>query len=257
MHPRIFGLLTFPIFLSLAVAVGTAVHLWLAKRAGLPVGRIVALYTAIGLAMFVGARAFSVLLEADPGAARWIGSRLRYPGALLALAVAIPIFGPSLGRGIPLRLWGDMLVPGAAFSLAILRVDCFLTGCCAGGVCHLPWAMSFPAGSKPWYAQVMDGAIPASAAWSLPIHPLQLYFLLLSLAVGVFALWWLPRRQYEGQLVLLFLALHELGKFALEFLREPPILQVQLASLAIGLSAAVALVAIHLRGRAPARLGAT
>ena len=83
MHPRIFGLLTFPIFLTLAVAVGTAVHLRLAKRAGLPVLGIVALYVAMGVAMLVGARVFSVLLEADPSASRWIGSKLRYPGVPL------------------------------------------------------------------------------------------------------------------------------------------------------------------------------
>jgi phosphatidylglycerol:prolipoprotein diacylglycerol transferase len=181
---------------------------------------------------------------------------MRYPGALIALAIALPLVGPWLGRGIPLRLWGDLLVPGAGFALVMIRIDCFLAGCCAGRITQLPWGVSFPAGSKPWYTQVLAGLISTGTPEALPIHPLQLYFLLLALGVGLLALWWLPRKAYDGQVVLLFLAVHELGKFALEFLREPPLPQVQIASGAIGLAAAVALVAIHLRGRELSRLEA-
>lgn len=257
MHPQIFGPHTFAIFLTLTIAIGTLVHVHLVRRAGLLIARILTLYAALGAAMLVGARAFSILFDADPSSSRWLVGRMRYPGALLAAGIALPLLGPWLGRGVPLRLWGDLLVPSAGFALATLRIDCFLAGCCAGHPTQLPWAVRFPAGSNPWYTQVLAGLIPTSAPHALPAHPLQIYFLLLALAVGALALWWLPRKSYDGQVLLLFLAVHELGKSALEFLRDPPLPQLQIVSLVIGLAASAALVAIHLRSRSPARLEAT
>jgi len=197
--------------------------------------------------MLAGAWLFGVAFETS--SIRWLGSRPRYPGALLALAIGLPILGRSLGRGIPLRLWGDLMVPGAAFAISFLRIDCLLAGCCAGSTSQLPWAMTFPAGSRPWYEQLQAGVLSPGAVASLPVHPLQIYFLLLSLALGLFALWWLPRKSYDGQVVLFFLALHEGGKFLLEFLRYPPLPAIQIASLAVSLTATLALVAIWARGR--------
>jgi phosphatidylglycerol:prolipoprotein diacylglycerol transferase len=257
MHPAIFGSATFPIFLAVAVAVGTAVHLWLVRRAGLPVARILALYAGAAAAMFAGAWLFGAWIGSNASSRSWLTSRLRYPGALLGLLAALPWLGRWLGRGIPLRLWGDLMVPGAAFALATLRVDCLLTGCCSGRVCNLPWAITFPPGSRPWYAHVALGLIPRDAGASLPVHPLQLYFLLLALSLGLLALWWLPRRAYDGQVVLLFLALHEGSKFLLELLRDPPLLQLQGVSLAVSLAATLTLAALWVRARSHARLEAT
>lgn len=258
MHPAIFGSATFPIFLAVAIAIGTAVHLGLVRRAGLPVVRVLTLYAGSAALMFAGAWLFSVWLDAHPSSSRVLSSRLRYPGALIALLIGLPLLGRWFGRGIPLRLWGDLMVPGAAFALAFLRIDCLLAGCCAGRVSHLPWAVSFPAASRPWYAHIASGLVPRDAAASLPVHPLQIYFLLLALLLGVLALWWLPRRSYDGQLVLLFLALHEGAKFLLEFLRDPPLPQLQVVSLGVSLAATLALVTIWVRGRLlQARLEAT
>jgi len=254
MHPKIFGPNTFTYFLALAAVVGTTVHLVLVRRAQLPVRRILLLNATVCLAMLIGARVFSMLLDPDPWSSRLLTGRFRYPGALIGLGLSLPLLN-WMSRGIPLRHWFDLLVPGAAFSLAIIRVDCLLAGCCAGGVSHLPWAIHFPAGSKPWYAQVTEGLISITAASTLPVHPLQLYFLFTAVGVGALALWWLPRRAYDGQVALLFLAVHELAKFGLEFLREPRILQLQLVSLAIGVAASIALLAIHLRARRTLRLG--
>lgn len=256
MHPAIFGAATFPIFLAVAIAVGTAVHLWLVRRTNLPVARILGLYAGAAACMFVGAWIFGAWIGSSPSGS-WLDSRLRYPGALLGLLAGLPVLARWLARGIPLRLWGDLMVPGAAFALAILRVDCLLTGCCSGRVCNLPWAITFPSGSRPWYAQVALGLIPRDAAASLAVHPLQIYFLLLALSLGLLALWWLPRKAYDGQVVLLFLALHEGAKFGLEFLRDPPLPQIQAVSLAVSLAATLALAVLWAREPSRARMEAT
>jgi phosphatidylglycerol:prolipoprotein diacylglycerol transferase len=256
MIPGIFGPATFPIFLMLAIALGTGLHIALVRRAGLPVVRILSLYAAVALLLALGAGLFGALVDPDPAASGRITNRLRYPGALLALGVGMPLIARALGRGIPLRRWGDLMVPGAAFAIAFLRIDCFLAGCCLGRVSEVRWAVRFPAGSRPWYEQVAAGLIARDASASLPLHPLQLYFLGLSLLAGLLALWWLPRRAYDGQVVLLFLTFHEGGKFLLEFLRAPAVPEVQLVSFAVSASATLALGAIWLRGRLGTRLEA-
>jgi len=254
MIPSIFGPATYPIFLTLAIALGTGVHVMLVRRAGLPVLRILALYAAVAALMAAGAGLFGAFVDADSASSGRVASRLRYPGALLALAVGLPLLARTLGHGIPLRRWGDLMVPGAAFAIAFLRIDCFLAGCCLGNLSDLPWAVSFPAGSRPWYGQVAAGLIARDAAASLPLHPLQLYFLALSLLAGLLALWWLPRRAYDGQVVLGFLALHEGGKFLLEFLRAPAVPEIRLVSLVVSVTATLALAAIWLRARLGSRL---
>lgn len=45
------------------------------------------------------------------------------------------------------RWYLDIMAPSAMVGLAFGRTGCFLNGCCWGGVCSLPWAVAFPAGS--------------------------------------------------------------------------------------------------------------
>ncbi len=42
---------------------------------------------------------------------------------------------------------------------AIGRLGCFLNGCCFGGPCELPWAVTFPTGSPVHYHQVRHGQV--------------------------------------------------------------------------------------------------
>ncbi len=103
-------------------------------------------------------------------------------------------------------------------------------------------AIQFPHGSQPWQAQLRAGLLSPEAPLSLPVHPLQLYFALFSLALGVFALAWQSRKAYHGQVFLLYVALHGIGKFFLEFLRFGPLPHVQYASGVLGLFAVTALI---------------
>ena len=71
-----------------------------------------------------------------------------------------------------LSIWRmlDIIAPSMVLGLALGRIGCFLNGCCFGGVCDVdkyPWAVTFPAGSPPFMAQVEQGLI------SLDNQPLQ------------------------------------------------------------------------------------
>jgi phosphatidylglycerol:prolipoprotein diacylglycerol transferase len=56
---------------------------------------------------------------------------------------------------------------------------------------------------------------------SLPVHPTQIYESAASLAIAVFCLVYVhPRKRYDGQVFLAFVALYAAARFLLEILRR-------------------------------------
>ena len=69
----------------------------------------------------------------------------------------------------------DAAAPAVAIGAAVGRIGCFLNGCCHGATCDLPWAVRFPTGSHAWVRQLNAGLVQPGDAFSLPVHPTQLY----------------------------------------------------------------------------------
>jgi phosphatidylglycerol:prolipoprotein diacylglycerol transferase len=154
-----------------------------------------------------------------------------------------------LPTGLSVARWGDLFTPAFALEIAIGRLACVFTGCCFGSVSSLPWAMQFSKPSLAWYLHMDGRLIPPDALVSLPVHPLPVYFMLIELALVAFTLWFLRRKSYDGQVVLIFLAVHGLIKFPLEYLRYPYEWLHQPVPLVLGLAASAVLVAQWLRRR--------
>jgi phosphatidylglycerol---prolipoprotein diacylglyceryl transferase len=234
---------TYRTFVLLSAVVGAAVVVVSARRVGLSAWRAFLLELGLGVAAVVGAKLWGVFEEGAYERLAWtnfIGG-FRYPGALLGILVATPILCRTLFRGLPAAALGDLVAPSIGFAEVVGRMGCFLSGCCFGDVCDLPWAVRFPRDSPAFRFQGLQGLLSGSPATSLPVHPLQLYFALLALGIGVYLLWFQRRKSYDGQVLLLFVALHEWGKFLLEFLRAPVSAQagfyLQVASLTLALLA--------------------
>ncbi|MDL5047150.1 prolipoprotein diacylglyceryl transferase [Oscillatoria amoena NRMC-F 0135] len=87
------------------------------------------------------------------------------------------------------------------------RVGCFMAGCCYG----LPTASSFG----------VTFTNPACQAKPLntPLYPTQLMEAGFILLVMIFLLWIRARKQFYGQLFLLYLMLYATGRFVLEYFR--------------------------------------
>ena len=53
--------------------------------------------------------------------------------------------------------------------LAIGRIGCLMNGCCFGGMCDLPWAITFPAGEAPNYTPPYASQVARGVMYGLVI----------------------------------------------------------------------------------------
>ncbi|MBI4719313.1 MAG: prolipoprotein diacylglyceryl transferase [Planctomycetes bacterium] len=84
---------------------------------------------------------------------------MEFFGGLLGAALAVALY--MWLKKLPVRLFLDILAPGAMWGHALGRIGCFFNGCCFGALClsgsgeapKYPWAVRFPYGSS---AHVQD-----------------------------------------------------------------------------------------------------
>jgi phosphatidylglycerol:prolipoprotein diacylglycerol transferase len=144
---------------------------------------------------------------------------LHAPGAIAGAVIGGPLVAWLCG--LPLGRFLDGLALPAGVGAAIARMGCFLHGCCFGSACELPWGVRYPKPTSIFYHHVSLGLVPRDAEWSIPVHPLQIYFALAGLGIAAYLVWLWPRRRYGGQLALRFIVLFAASSAALEFLRDP------------------------------------
>jgi phosphatidylglycerol:prolipoprotein diacylglycerol transferase len=223
--------------LGLALVLGCNLALYQSWRDGVPVMRTARAALAIAALALLGSRALHVL--ANP-------AELARPLAWFDLRGGIVAYGGflggtlatwlTLGRGIGFLRAADLLAPSVAAGTALTRVGCFLNGCDFGTPTGLPWAVRFPRdrglgqpwdpGPSPaWSHHYRTGAsmggesVSGASAWSLPVHPTQLYEALLALALfGALVLIW-RRRHRRGALFLTLCAGYGLGRALIECVR--------------------------------------
>lgn len=125
----------------------------------------------------------------------WNGGFVFYGGLLGGLAagwLALRLKQQSF------MAWLDFFTPLVSFGYVIGRMACFLTGCCYGKVCSLPWAY--------------QGR-----------HPTQIYSVLLELLL-LLALLQLEKRkwyvQHTGSVFMTWLSIHSLSRFIIEYFRD-------------------------------------
>jgi len=158
------------VMMLLAVTAGIALSVWRAQRVGLDPERIYALAFWMFLAAITGARLFYVVQywrqfrRADGKLLATAGDVLNVAqgglvvyGALAGGLIACLVF--LRARRLPVLAVGDLIAPGMALGLAIGRLGCLLNGCCFGGTCDDPWAVTFPASSPPYAWQHRMGVL--------------------------------------------------------------------------------------------------
>ncbi len=162
------------VMVLLGVIAAVALAAWRAPRRGIDPEVVVSLAFWVFVPGIIGARLF-YLIRYWPEIRVLDSSGALALGGTLANAInlaqgGLVIYGGFLGgigglvvfvikEKLPaLRLF-DLVAPSFLLGLAIGRIGCFLNGCCFGGVCDLPWAVRFPAGSPPYFHQVEHGEL--------------------------------------------------------------------------------------------------
>jgi phosphatidylglycerol:prolipoprotein diacylglycerol transferase len=185
---KVFGLpiRSYPLAAVLAVLTAAALA-WpaLGKRAWSPLSRVLTIFAMV-VAFLIGARLWN--LAVSPGA--YGPDRPWYTLQLTGLS----LYGGILGAFFPLlaaarlkrqSLWAalDAFTMPAAAGFCLIRVGCFLNGCCRGIPTRLPWGVVFPA-----MVGGVDLNILGAAVFRQAVHPTQLYELLGAVACIVLAL---------------------------------------------------------------------
>ncbi len=101
----------------------------------------------------------------------------------------------------PARKVLDIFASAMIFASAIGRIGCLLHGCCSGGRCDLPWAVTL---------RIFPG---------VRVHPTQIYALILEVALGFFLCGFDKRKKYDGQTFWMGVFLYSIYRFVIEFWR--------------------------------------
>jgi len=147
----------------------------------------------------------------------WAGG-LTYYGGLIGSSLA----AVYLLRRDRFPFWkaADMAGFAIPLGLGFGRMGCLLAGCCFGTHSDSAAALSFPPRSPASEAQFKLGDLETVRAWSLPVHPTQIYESAMSLVIAAVCLLYVHgNKRYDGQVFVTFLTLYAIGRFLLEYLR--------------------------------------
>ncbi len=128
-------------------------------------------------------------------------------GFLLALVMCIWYMRIN---SMPVLRTCDVFAPGLALGHAFGRVGCFAAGCCYGRETTLPWGVTF---SNPLAHSVSDTPL------HVPLHPTQLYEMVLELCNCLFLVWLIRRKKFEGEIIGTYMIIYGIGRFFIEFFR--------------------------------------
>lgn len=161
---------------------------------------------------FLGARLWEVVFSWEHYAAApwhalmfWEGG-LSIQGAVLAnLILAWWYFRR---QGLSVRRFADFAAPGLILGQAIGRIGCFLNG------------DAFGQPTNAWYGVIYQPGTAAYAAWGpTPLVPAELFEALADLVILGVLLYYHRRKNFDGQIALLYLLLYSAARFGLEFVR--------------------------------------
>lgn len=115
----------------------------------------------------------------------------------------------------------DMAGFAVPVGLVFGRMGCLLAGCCFGVQSSSPVALVFPERSPASEWQAKAGLLPSRFEASLPVLPTQIFESAACLGIVAFCLLYLqPRKRYDGQVFLAFMALYAIARFVLEYFRS-------------------------------------
>ena len=199
------------VMLGTAMIIGWFLAMRLSKEDGIPQETAGGIYMWTAVWSIVGARllwGLTNLQELTPNPLRlfkvWEGGLVAYGGMIGGFLASW--YGCRKHK-IPLLRWADVSAPSVVLGTAITRVGCLLFGCDYGAVSKtLPWGIRF-AQHPPWKANPApawqhhfnQGWVTKTDAYSLPVHPTQIYEMLAGLFVFAVVMYLRKVRKFSGE----------------------------------------------------------
>jgi len=173
---------------------------------------------------FVGARILNALLNLErflahpSGIYAFSATGFSEYGGLIGAALA----GALTAKIFRLDVWrlGDLLAPNLGLGIAVMRIGCFLNGCCFGTQTGLPWGVTFPILSDAHLHQLDRGAGDLLSV--APVHPTEIYELLAALIGSGLAAYALRKKRRPGIALLGFALWFTTFRLFNHFLRVMP-----------------------------------
>lgn len=213
MRPVLFEVFGWPIYsyglmLAIAFLIGIFGAGRSAKKIGVSFDNVVDLGVWILIGAIVGARLAYVITEYQ--------YFLKYPWEIILINSGGLAFHGGLLGGFAAGFWylkrkkiypwklADIIAPFIALGYAVVRIGCFLKGCCYGKQATVFWAL------------------PCSGNDHLLRHPTQIYSMIGSLLL--FLILWKLRnhKRFPGFLFVLYIGLYSIMRFVVEFFRVAP-----------------------------------
>jgi phosphatidylglycerol:prolipoprotein diacylglycerol transferase len=258
MFPLIFGLEPLVFFLPVIIIACRWFLNSLMVSEGLSSQRLLVMHLSLIVLAILGAKLFSLYVRG------WQFNSLsaeleggwRHPGVILALVIFTPLLKRLILPTISLLRYADLLVIALSFAFAMGRVGCFLAGCCTGAITQGALGLQYQVGSQVWYSH-MQLHLTDSSSPSMAVIPLHLFMMVASLLIGLFLIWFDKRRQYNGQVLLMYLFLHEGAKAVMEVYRVPFIQDLQTVSFiasGVGLAGLIVAALLSLKNNSSSRV---
>ncbi len=224
MFPRLidyghFVLPTYGVMAALGLICGLLLIVHLGRRQGLDPDKLWNLGIIAVLSGIIGAKVLFILNE--------LGYYREHPGELFSLSTlqAGGVWSGGVVLALIMCIWYmrrnqmpilrtcDVFAPGLALGHAFGRVGCFAAGCCYGRPTHVPWAVTF---HNPLAAEIVGTPL------GVPLHPTQLYEMVVELANCIFLVWLIKRKKFEGEILGSYLIIYGIARYFIEFFRGDP-----------------------------------
>ena len=198
---------SYGVMLATGFVVGWFVAMRLAPKDGIRTEDAGAIYMWTAVWSIVGSRVLYVITQfqefSNPVDIVLLnkGGLVAYGGMVFGVAASWYL---CRRRKIELLRWADAAAPSVVLGTAITRVGCLLFGCDYGKVSRaLPWAIRFPKDSPAWKDHVYSmHELAPDSAWSLPVHPTQIYETLTGLTLFCLLMYLRRVRRFSGEVFL-------------------------------------------------------
>ncbi|MFO0725671.1 MAG: prolipoprotein diacylglyceryl transferase [Myxococcota bacterium] len=235
MHPILFEIGPLPLhvyglMIAIAFLVGMQLAARDARRVDLSKNRdfdkfVLDLCFGILIVSMIGSRIMFIIVNFDEYAKDplkifriWEGGLVFYGGLIGALLYSVYY---SRKHQHDFFLVADTLIPYVALGAMFGRIGCFAAGCCWGQTVDpsFPLAVQFPAGSLIFSSMAHNGLIPPTAAWTLHVHPVQLYDSFGELGIFMLLSFVRTRKRFHGHVFLVFMFLYPIWRSLVETIR--------------------------------------